>query len=79
MERLLNLELTSYCDANCSMCPRDNVCEFGYITMETIDYLIKKVENYALFEISLSGRTIANKANKHRYARKRLPNKVYLV
>lgn len=56
MERLLNLELTSYCDANCSMCPRDNVCEFGYISMETIDNLIKKVENYALFEISLSGR-----------------------
>jgi len=56
MERLLNLELTSYCNANCSMCPRNNVKEFGYITLETIDNLIKKIENYSLFEISLSGR-----------------------
>lgn len=56
MERLLNLELTSFCNANCSMCPRENVREFGYITLETIDNLIKKIENYCLFEISLSGR-----------------------
>ncbi len=56
MERLLNLELTSLCDANCSMCPRDNVPEFGYITLETIDSLIKKIGKYNLFEISLSGR-----------------------
>ena len=56
MERLLNIELTSFCDANCSMCPRDNVTEFGYITLKTIDNLIKKIEKYNLFEVSLSGR-----------------------
>lgn len=56
MERLLNLELTSFCEANCSMCPRDRVKDFGYISLEAIDNLIKKIENYILFEISLSGR-----------------------
>lgn len=56
MERLLNLELTSFCNADCSMCPRENIKEYGYITLETIDNLIKKIENYSLFEISLSGR-----------------------
>lgn len=56
MERLLNLELTSLCNANCSMCPREDIQEFGYITLETIDNLIKKIESYNLFEISLSGR-----------------------
>ncbi len=56
MERLLNLEVTSYCNANCSMCPRSNVREYGYISLETVDKLIKKVEDYVLFEISLSGR-----------------------
>ena len=56
MERLLNIELTSNCNANYSMCPRENIKEFGYITLETIDKIIEKVKDYALFEISLSGR-----------------------
>ena len=56
MERLLNIELTSNCNANCSMCPRENVKDFGYITFETIDKIIEKVKKYTLFEISLSGR-----------------------
>ena len=56
MERLLNIEVTSYCHANCSMCPRDCVNEFGYISLETIDKLIEKVKDYILYEISISGR-----------------------
>ena len=56
MERLLNLEATSFCNANCSMCPRDCVKEFGYLSLETVDMLIDKVKDIALFEISLSGR-----------------------
>jgi len=56
VERLLNLELTSYCNANCSMCPRSSVCEFGYISQDTLDQVIEKVKDYDLFEISLSGR-----------------------
>ena len=56
MERLLNLEATSYCNANCSMCPRDCVKDYGYISLDTVDKLINKVENYLLYEISISGR-----------------------
>lgn len=56
MERLLNVELTSFCKADCSMCPRDKVEDVGFISLDTIDKLIKKVEDYVLFEISLSGR-----------------------
>lgn len=56
MDRLLNVEATSFCNANCSMCPRECVKEFGYISMETVDLLVEKVKNIALFEISLSGR-----------------------
>ena len=56
MERLLNLEATSFCNADCSMCPRDCVKEYGYVSLETIDKLIEKVQNYILYEISISGR-----------------------
>lgn len=56
MERLLNIEATSFCNANCSMCPRDCVKEFGYLSLETVDMLIDKVKDIALFEISISGR-----------------------
>lgn len=56
MERLLNLEATSYCDANCIMCPRDYVKDFGYISLTTVDKIINKVEHYLLYEISISGR-----------------------
>jgi len=56
MERLLNLEATSYCNANCSMCPRDCIKDYGYISLDTIDKLIDKVKNYLLYEISISGR-----------------------
>ena len=56
MKRLLNLEATSYCNANCSMCPRDCVKDYGYISLNTVDKLIDKVEDYLLYEISISGR-----------------------
>lgn len=56
MERLLNLEATSYCNANCSMCPRNCVKEYGYISLDTVDKLIDKIGDYLLYEISISGR-----------------------
>lgn len=56
MERLLNIEATSACYADCSMCPRDKVKVKGYVTMEVINSLIDKVKDYKLYEISISGR-----------------------
>lgn len=56
MERLLNIEATSACYADCSMCPRDKVNVKGYVTMEVINSLIDKVKDYKLYEISISGR-----------------------
>lgn len=56
MERLLNVEATSCCKADCSMCPRDSVSSYGYISLDTVDKIIEKVSDYALYEISISGR-----------------------
>ena len=56
MERLLNLEATSCCNANCTMCPRDCVKDYGYISLYTVDKLIEKLKNYLFYEISISGR-----------------------
>lgn len=56
MKRLINIEATSCCFADCSMCPRDKVAVKGYISLETIDQLIEKVKGYDVYEISISGR-----------------------
>ena len=41
MERLLNLEFTTICYANCVMCPRNVVKEQGYIDEKTIDNVLE--------------------------------------
>lgn len=56
MKRLLNIEVTSYCYADCLMCPRDEVKSLGYIEMNTIDQIVEKVNGVDLWEISISGR-----------------------
>lgn len=56
MDRLLNVEATSVCYANCSMCPRDKVKKVGFIGLDVVDALIDKVKDYSLYEISISGR-----------------------
>lgn len=56
MERLLNLEFTTICYANCTMCPRDVVNDYGYIDEKTVDKVIEFAKTQQLFEISISGR-----------------------
>lgn len=56
MKRLLNLELTTVCYANCYMCPRNAIKEHGIINDNTIDDVIRFAKKQSLFEISLSGR-----------------------
>lgn len=56
MERLLNLEVTSACYADCSMCPREKVKNKGFISLDLVDKLIDKAKGYDLYEISISGR-----------------------
>ena len=56
MERLLNLEFTTICYANCVMCPRNVVKEQGYIDEKTIDNVLEFAKQQQLFEISISGR-----------------------
>ena len=56
MDRLLNVEATSACYANCSMCPHDKVKNVGFLCLDVVDALINKVKNYSLYEVSISGR-----------------------
>ena len=56
MKRLINIELTTKCYANCMMCPRQSIKEHGYITMNNINNIVNYAKKQKLFEISLSGR-----------------------
>jgi MoaA/NifB/PqqE/SkfB family radical SAM enzyme len=53
---LINVELTSHCFANCSMCPREEVKDFGYITPETMETILSQIDSDLAWEINLSGR-----------------------
>lgn len=64
MKRLLNIEVTSYCYADCSMCPHDDIKSFGYIELETIDQIVKVFQNEQFWEVSLSGRGEPSLHNK---------------
>lgn len=57
MKRLINLELTPYCPAKCSMCPRDLIKEFGYMSLETAQTIREQIQNIDdIWEISFAGR-----------------------
>ena len=56
MKRLANIELTNNCKANCSMCPRDVLKDFGFIDLQTVDEIVEHLQKYDLSEVSISGR-----------------------
>ncbi len=53
---LINIELTSFCFANCSMCPREEIKDFGYISPETMETIVSQIDSELAWEINLSGR-----------------------
>ena len=56
MKRLANIELTNNCRADCSMCPRDVLKDFGFIDLQTVDDIVEHLQKYDLSEVSISGR-----------------------
>ena len=55
-KRLVNIELTSNCTANCAMCPRNQIKEKGFMSYETLENIINQVEENNIWEITFSGR-----------------------
>lgn len=48
--------MTSYCFANCSMCPREEIKDFGYISNKTMAAIVAQIDPNFVWEIDLSGR-----------------------
>jgi MoaA/NifB/PqqE/SkfB family radical SAM enzyme len=53
---LLNVELTPNCPANCSMCPRSDVLENGYLSLDKATEIAQLCSESDIWEISLAGR-----------------------
>lgn len=56
IKRLINIELTSKCTADCIMCPRDQIKETGFMSYETLKNIVNQVEENNIWEITFSGR-----------------------
>lgn len=53
---LLNIEATSHCPAQCSMCPRWQIDKFGFLQPATLERILSQVSGDRVFEIDLAGR-----------------------
>jgi len=53
---LINIELTSRCFANCAMCPRQEVTDFGSISEETMETVLSQIDPEFVWEVNFSGR-----------------------
>lgn len=55
--RLINIEASSACDANCFMCPRDQVTKKGNLKPELAGLIAEKIKSIPnIYEISIAGR-----------------------
>ena len=53
---LLNVEPTPDCPAACSMCPRDQIKDKGFMKVETFEKILKQVDSSFVWELDLAGR-----------------------
>ena len=58
MKRLINLEVTPFCLANCKMCPRHLILDKGYLNNITFEKILNRIKEFKkeIFEISIAGR-----------------------
>ncbi|MCG8417213.1 MAG: radical SAM protein [Proteobacteria bacterium] len=53
---LVNIEATPSCPASCSMCPRDQIADHGYISLDTMEKIVAQIESDYVWEVDLAGR-----------------------
>ena len=56
IKRLINIELTSNCSANCAMCPRSQIKEKGFMSYKTLKNIVDQAQENNIWEITFSGR-----------------------
>lgn len=55
--RLINIESSSFCNANCAMCPRDVIKEKGHMSPAMASIIAQKIKDVPnIYEVSISGR-----------------------
>jgi MoaA/NifB/PqqE/SkfB family radical SAM enzyme len=53
---LINIEPTTYCGANCVMCPRSIISQHGYMSTSTLAASLRSVSSSFVYELSFAGR-----------------------
>src|SRR5262245_36792290 len=53
---LINVEATPSCPAACSMCPRESIKEYGFISLEMMDRIVSQIDPSYVWELDLAGR-----------------------
>ena len=56
IKRLINIELTSNCPARCTMCPRSQIKEKGFMSYKTLKNIVDQIQENNIWEITFSGR-----------------------
>ena len=53
---LVNIEATPSCPAACSMCPRSEIKDHGYLSLETMEKIVAQLDPSYVWEVDLAGR-----------------------